>query len=69
MLELHGRPPAKYAQKVADKMFTREELIDTVFAEDGSHLSIEIDVMLKYSKLLKVSQYKISKTKPNFIII
>jgi hypothetical protein len=35
-MELHGRTPQKYAQKVLDKLYTREELINTVFVEDDS---------------------------------
>jgi hypothetical protein len=36
LMELHGRTPQKYAQKVLDKLYTREELINTVFVEDDS---------------------------------
>ncbi len=35
-MELHGRTPQKYAQKVLDKLYNREELINTVFVEDDS---------------------------------
>jgi hypothetical protein len=32
---LHGRTLQKYAQKVLDKIFTREELMNTVFVEEN----------------------------------
>jgi hypothetical protein len=32
-MELHGSTPQKYSQNVLDKLFTREELINTVFVE------------------------------------
>jgi hypothetical protein len=35
-MELHGSTPQKYAQNVLDKLFTREELINTVLVEDNS---------------------------------
>jgi hypothetical protein len=36
---LHGRTPQKYAQKVLDKIFTREELMNTVFVEENSEVN------------------------------
>jgi hypothetical protein len=36
---LHGRTPQKYAQKVLDKIFTREELMNTVFVEENSEIN------------------------------
>ena len=38
---LHGRTPQKYAQKVLDKIFTREELMNTVFVEENTKVSTD----------------------------
>jgi hypothetical protein len=35
-MELHGRTSQKYAQKVLDKLYTLEELINTDIVEDDS---------------------------------
>ena len=39
LLEIHGRNPQKYAQKIVDTLFQREELINTVFIDEGSTIN------------------------------
>ena len=38
LLELHGWTPQKFAQKVLSKIFTRQELINTVFLDEDPHV-------------------------------
>ena len=39
LLSLHGKNPQKYALKVVNELFTREELISTVFVSYGNTTS------------------------------
>lgn len=37
LLSLHGRNPQKYALKVVNVLFTKEELVRTVFVNPGNN--------------------------------